>query len=106
MLSSLGIVPDVAATGVEVVAAVQSAIYDVVLMDIQMPEMDGLEATRQIRSDATVNPQPVIIALTANAMQGDEEKCRNAGADDYLTKPITIDTLSEALARAVAPSLT
>eukprot|EP01119_Soliformovum_irregulare_P014005 TRINITY_DN3782_c1_g3_i1.p1 TRINITY_DN3782_c1_g3~~TRINITY_DN3782_c1_g3_i1.p1 ORF type:complete len:644 (+),score=228.96 TRINITY_DN3782_c1_g3_i1:32-1933(+) len=73
--------------------------YDVVLMDVFMPEMDGLEATTHIRSDATIPPhrQPFIIALTANAMRGDEDKCKDAGMELYLTKPLTLQHLEDAL---------
>ena len=72
--------------------------YDVVLMDVQMPEMDGLEATRQIHERWPRERRPRIIAVTANAMQGDRELCLAAGMDDYLTKPIRIEELAGALA--------
>jgi CheY-like chemotaxis protein len=65
-------------------------------MDVQMPEMDGLEATRRIRAGAA-DRQPRIVAMTANAMQGDREMCMEAGMDDYLTKPIRVERLVEAL---------
>ena len=101
ILQRLGLRADVAANGVEALDAIRqhSALgkpYDLVLMDVQMPEMDGLEATRQIRADAGL-PQPRIIALTANAMEGDREACLTAGADAYLSKPIKVDDLREAL---------
>jgi two-component system sensor histidine kinase/response regulator len=65
--------------------------YDLILMDVQMPVMDGFEATRSIRQ--TKDVQPVIVAMTANAMQGDREECIQAGMDDYISKPISIDDL-------------
>jgi CheY-like chemotaxis protein len=68
-------------------------------MDMQMPEMDGLEATRQIRSAEGPNKHIPIVALTANAMQSDHEACRTAGMNDYLTKPINRDALTACLAR-------
>ena len=71
--------------------------YDVILMDVQMPEMDGLEATRQITAKWSAAERPRIVAMTANAMQGDREMCLEAGMDDYLTKPIRVERLVEAL---------
>ena len=76
--------------------------YDVVLMDVQMPEMDGLEATRQITAKRPRDKRPRIVAMTANAMQGDRDACLAAGMDDYLTKPIRVDQLVEALYRATS----
>ena len=77
-------------------------IYDVVLMDVQMPEMDGLDAAREICSRWEPNERPRIIAMTANAMQGDREMCIAAGMDDYLTKPIRVERLVEALVNVAA----
>jgi CheY-like chemotaxis protein len=102
LLDRLGIRADVVADGVEALEAVarQAAhgqAYDVVLMDVQMPEMDGHAATRAIRARAV--PQPHIIALTANAMEGDREACLSAGADDYLSKPVNSEAIRAALDR-------
>ena len=80
---------DVVVNGLEVVAAMEKKTYDVILMDMQMPEMDGLTATQSIREMERINSRHVpIVALTANAMKGDRERCLEAGMDDYLTKPI------------------
>ena len=76
--------------------------YDLVLMDVQMPEMDGLEATRQIVGRWPAAERPRIVAMTANATQGDREACLAAGMDDYVTKPIRVDALVEALNQASA----
>jgi signal transduction histidine kinase len=99
LLDRLGYRADLAATGVEAVAAVRSRPYDVVLMDLQMPEMDGLEATRHIRDAAPVH-RPRIIAMTANAMATDREHCLAAGMDDYVSKPVRLDDLRAALERS------
>ncbi len=95
MLERLGHRADVAANGLEALDALRRQPYDVVLMDVQMPEMDGLEATRRIRAE--LDAQPYILALTANAMQGDRERCLEAGADAYLSKPVDVARLDEAL---------
>jgi signal transduction histidine kinase/CheY-like chemotaxis protein len=97
MLERLGYRADVAANGVEVLDAVRRQPYDVVLMDVQMPEMDGLDATRRIRTEMTA--QPRIVAMTAHAMQGDREQCLDAGMDDYVSKPVRLDDLAAALRR-------
>jgi CheY-like chemotaxis protein len=78
----------------------QSHPFDVVLMDVQMPEMDGLEATRRIRAELPAQLQPQIVAMTANAMEGDRESCLAAGMDDYLSKPIKPVALATALEQA------
>jgi len=85
---------------VEAIQAVARQPYDVILMDVQMPEMDGLEATRQICARWPREQRPSIIAMTANAMQGDREMCLEVGMDDYISKPIRIPDLVAALERA------
>ncbi len=103
MLGRLGYRADIAADGHEVLEAVSRQPYDIILMDVQMPEMDGLEAARQIRvREAGAAAHCWIIALTANAMQGDREVCLAAGMDDYISKPIKTDELGAALERARA----
>jgi len=99
-LARMGYRADVAATGREALEAARTGDYDVVLMDIQMPEMDGLEATRRIRALFPGDPRPFIVALTANAMTGDAERCAAAGMNDYLSKPIRAEDLVAALRRA------
>lgn len=91
ILGRLGYQPDVAENGKEVLEMVSEKKYDVILMDIEMPEMDGLEATRMIRLCLTT--QPTIIAMTANAMESDRENCLKAGMDEYLTKPVNVEEL-------------
>ena len=101
ILGKLGYRADVAANGHEVLDAVSRQRYDVVLMDVQMPEMDGLEAaTSLIKRWPDRKDRPWIIAVTANAMRGDRERCIAAGMDDYLTKPIRSDDLQAAFDRA------
>ncbi len=99
LLARLGYRADVVANGLEALEAVRRQSYDVVLMDVQMPEMDGLEASRRIKLGKAGRAAPRIIALTADAMQGDREKCLAAGMDDYLTKPIKVEALVDALTR-------
>ena len=95
MLNKLNYHADVAANGLEVLAALERQAYDVVLMDIQMPEMDGLDAARRIREKWPEGPK--IIAITAYAMQGDREKCIASGMNDYITKPVNLEELRSVL---------
>jgi CheY-like chemotaxis protein len=93
ILGRLGYKPNFVQTGQEAVEAANQQDYDMILMDVQMPEMDGLEATRIIRK--TVVKQPVVIALTANTMEGDDDECLNAGMNDYISKPIKLEDLMD-----------
>lgn len=103
ILECLGYTADIAENGVEALQALndapEEAAYDLILMDCQMPEMDGYEATRAIRAGQTPNPNIPIVAMTANAMKGDREKCLTAGMDDYLSKPLEPETLNACLAQ-------
>ncbi len=101
----MGYRADVAANGIEVIESLERQPYDVVLMDVQMPEMDGLTATRRIVQRWPVAERPRIVAMTANAMQGDRDECLAAGMDDYLTKPIRVDELVRALVDVAPRSL-
>ena len=94
----MGLQADVVANGLEAISAMNHIPYDIILMDMMMPEMDGVEATKYIRQNNNIN-QPVIIALTANAMLSDKKKCMDAGMDDFLPKPIRIDELGNVLSR-------
>jgi CheY-like chemotaxis protein len=96
-LDKLGYRADVAANGLEAIEALERQPYDVILMDVQMPEMDGLEASRRICARWPREQRPAIIAMTANAMEGDREMCLAAGMDDYISKPIRIEELMAAL---------
>ncbi|MBI4854045.1 MAG: response regulator [Acidobacteria bacterium] len=97
MLKRLGYRADVVANGFEVLDALKRQTYDVILMDVHMPDMDGLKATQQIRKDFIGKISPRIIAMTASSMQGDKEKCLAAGMDDYISKPVGIKELQLAL---------
>ena len=100
MLERLGYRADVAANGLEVLAALDRQGYDVVLMDVQMPEMDGLEATRRVRQRWPGNQGPRIIAMTASVTRADRRACMLAGMNDYLPKPIRVEALIAALSRS------
>ena len=100
LLARLGYQADVVGNGQEVLDALRRQVYDVVLMDVQMPEMDGLEATRRLRRELPPVRQPQVIAMTANAMQGDREMCLAAGMDDYVSKPIRVEDLVGALSKS------
>jgi CheY-like chemotaxis protein len=95
----MGYRADVASNGLEAIDAVARQTYDVVLMDVQMPELDGFEASREINRRWPGERRPRIVAMTANALQGDRELCIAAGMDDYVAKPIRVDELVAALAR-------
>jgi PAS domain S-box-containing protein len=102
LLQRMGYRADVAGNGLEVLEAISRQPYDLVLMDMQMPEMDGLTATRQICQMELGERRPRIIAMTANAMLGDRELCLEAGMDDYISKPILVQELVQALSKCTA----
>ena len=97
MLQQLGYSADVASNGIEALQVLDRKDYDVVLMDVQMPEMDGLETTRFIAEQWAQSRRPWIIAMTAHAMQGDREECLQAGMNDYISKPLSIEAIVQAL---------
>jgi len=98
MLERLGVRADVANNGEEAVAAVHDRAYDLVFMDVQMPKMDGLEATKRIRAQPPAR-RPFIVAMTADAMPGDRERCLAAGMDDYISKPVRMENLQAVLGK-------
>lgn len=100
ILHRLGYKADIAINGVKVLEALNQQPYDVILMDVQMPEMDGIEATKWIVKDKNLHQRPYIIAMTANVMDGDREMCLDAGMDDYISKPVNVNLLVEALMRS------
>lgn len=100
LLAKLGYTAEVAENGVEALAALEKKTYDVVFMDVQMPEMDGIVCTRTIAQKYPLVDRPWIIAMTANAQEGDSEACIEAGMDDYLSKPISAKAIANALVRA------
>jgi CheY-like chemotaxis protein len=97
MLRRLGYRTDIAVNGTDAVAAVHAVPYDVVLMDVQMPEMDGMEATRRIRSELAAERQPTIIAMTANSTTEDKRFCLQTGMDHFLPKPVRMEELAATL---------
>jgi CheY-like chemotaxis protein/HPt (histidine-containing phosphotransfer) domain-containing protein len=99
LLAQMGYRADLAANGLEAIDAVERQTYDVILMDVQMPELDGFEASREITRRWPPGGRPRIVAMTANAMQGDRELCEAAGMDDYVAKPIRVEELVAALDR-------
>jgi signal transduction histidine kinase/CheY-like chemotaxis protein/HPt (histidine-containing phosphotransfer) domain-containing protein len=103
MLERLGYVADVAGNGIEALEAVRRQPYDLILMDIQMPGMDGLEATRRIRAELPAARQPRIVAVTANVLREQRQACLAAGMDDLLQKPVVFADLRAALSRTTAP---
>ena len=105
LLKKFGLAADAVSNGIEAIKALEITPYDVVLMDIQMPEMDGLEATRRIRGEhsSVLNHRVPIIAMTAHAMASDRERCLQAGMDDFITKPVSVHALAGALERWLPP---
>lgn len=99
ILKKSGYATDLAADGKEAIEKINSKAYDLVFMDVQMPQLDGLEATKQIRSDAKYKNNPVIVAMTAFALAGDKEKCIEAGMNDYISKPIRIEDIQNIITR-------
>ncbi len=100
LLNKMGYKPDVVANGLEVLEALERQQYDVILMDLQMPEMDGLQSTEEIvKRWHEKSKRPRIIALTANAMKEDRDRTIKAGMDDYVSKPINLNAITEALSK-------
>lgn len=99
MLDRLGYTADCVSNGLEALTALRDQTYRAVLMDVQMPQMDGVSATRQIRQDLLAENQPYIIALTGRALPEEQAECLQAGMNDCLIKPIRLEALSEALSR-------
>ncbi len=97
LFQQMGYRTDVAANGLEVLDALGRQSYDMIFMDVQMPEMDGIEATKRILRDIPAERQPVVVAVTANALESDRQRCLDAGMHDYISKPIRIETLQETI---------
>ncbi len=106
ILNKLGYEADVSSNGKEAMKALKLKNYDLILMDIQMPEMDGYETTQLIHKRIPKNKRPRIVAMTANAMEGDREKCINAGMDEYISKPMQIDRLIIELVKSSSKKIT
>ncbi len=105
MLAKLGYQADLAEDGSEAVEMMTRNGYDLIFMDLHMPVMDGIHATREIRGNFLLGHQPVIIALTGHTLAGVKESCREAGMNDFLSKPVSIDDLREAIARNLGAEL-
>ena len=97
-LKYYGYESDVAVNGLDALYKIKQKTYDLIFMDVQMPMMDGLEATVQIKKDTSITT-PIIVAMTANALDGDKEMCFDAGMDDYVSKPIKVDNLEAVLTK-------
>jgi CheY-like chemotaxis protein len=106
LLERLGYDADAVANGLEALGTLDQRKYDLVFMDLQMPEMDGITATREIRLRYPKHRQPRIIALTANAVQGDRERCLEAGMDDYLSKPVKLEGIQQIVLKYFGPPKT
>lgn len=106
MLQRLKLQPDVVDDGLQALEAVKAHHYDLVLMDVQMPVMDGLEATRAIRAFEEGKKHTIIVAVTANAIQGDKERCLQSGMDDYLAKPIKQQDIEQVITKWISASVT
>jgi CheY-like chemotaxis protein len=102
LLERLGLTADVAANGREAVELFKKLPYDLILMDCQMPEMDGYEASREIRRREPSGHHTLIVAMTARAMAGAREHCLDAGMDDYISKPVRLEDLSQVLDRCLS----
>jgi len=105
ILEHLGYRADTVSNGQEAVEAVFRQEYDIVFMDMQMPEMDGIQATTEIRGNPRISKQPYIIAMTANALEGDKQKCLDAGMNDYVSKPIIVQHLKDSVQRSAQTSV-
>jgi CheY-like chemotaxis protein len=104
ILEHLGYSSDLAADGVEALTMLEHAAYDAVLMDCQMPQLDGFEATRRLRAGEGRGRRTPVIAMTAGVTEEEQRRCREAGMDDYVPKPISPDTLRDSLSRWVSAS--
>jgi CheY-like chemotaxis protein len=104
LVERLGYHADVAANGAEAISMIEHTPYDAVLMDCQMPEMDGYEATRLIRKTETAARHLPIVAMTADALSGDRERCLAAGMDDYISKPVKLHVVAAVLGRWLSRS--
>ncbi|MBF0449454.1 MAG: response regulator [Candidatus Magnetomorum sp.] len=101
LLKKLGIDSDIAKDGIEAIEAVKKKLYDIIFMDIQMPRMDGIQATKCILNDCELEKKPVIVAVTANVSEKNAENCRDSGMKEFITKPVSLKILQDAIHRWV-----